>query len=110
MRKEQLDNWIENGGELPENLTENEKDYLKSLGWKSEQIWHDNGQLNFEPNYLHGKLHGMKRGWHDNGQLSWEATYVHGKKHGVWRGWREDGELFRRKEYAYGVFLKDFLK
>jgi antitoxin component YwqK of YwqJK toxin-antitoxin module len=110
MRKEQLDNWIKNGGKLPENLTENEKSHLESLGWRGDRLHYEGGQLQWEGNFLNDKKHGVSRWWHKNGRLYWDSNHLHGKGHGVQRMWTDDGELFEHKEYAYGVFLKDYLK
>ena len=57
MRKQELENWIQNGGDLPENLTVDEENYLKGLGWSVDVDWHKNGQKNYEYNYLNGELH-----------------------------------------------------
>jgi len=93
MRKEQLDNWIESGGELPENLEENEKDYLKSLEWEEDREWYGNGQKLSEGYFLHGLRHGARRHWNDSGQLRNEYNYLHGKQHGLNRGWYHNGQL-----------------
>jgi len=134
MRKQELDNWIKNGGDLPQNLTEDEKSYLKGLGWEVNEASYANGQKHWDYNCLHGKLHGKYKCWHSNGQKGrvthhlngkrhgkyewwhkngqkrYEKCYHHGKKHGVWKSWDDDGTLYRHEEYAYGVFLKGFLK
>ena len=110
MRKEQLDNWVKIGGDLPRNLTDNEKSYLEGLGWSYSEEWYENGQKDFEFNSLNGKLHGVYKAWHKNGQKNCEKNYRHEKEHGVQKTWCYDGTLYSHEEYAYGVFLKDFLK
>ena len=135
MRKEQLDNWVKTGGDLPQNLTDNEKSYLAGLGWTVEENWWSGGQRSCERHLLHGKKHGKEEGWCPNGRKSYKCYSLHGekhgmfrtwntedgqmcadecyhrgKKHGVWRKWDGRGTLTAHKEYAYGVFLKDFLK
>ena len=134
MRKQELDNWIKSGGDLPQNLTGNEKSYLEGLGWECVETrytnkekesedhylnrerhgkregWHGNGKKAYEDHYLHGKAHGVWKMWHRNGEKFYEYQWSHGKEHGVWKVWEEDGTLRTHKEYAYGVLLKDFLK
>lgn len=110
MRKQELENWVENGGDLPDDLTVDEKSYLKGLGWSVEEEWHKKGQKELEGHYLHGKEHGVQKMWYKNGQKYCEENYHHGKKHGTQKRWWYDGILEAHKEYAYGVFLKDFLK
>ena len=121
MRKQELDNWVENGGELPDELTEDEKSYLQGLGWSvvgmrwynglklsehnclhgephGKQVsWHENGQKWYEYNYLNGGQHGKQVSWHENGQKDWEYHYHHGKLHGVYKGWYENGQ----KDWEY---------
>ena len=136
MRKQELDSWIKNGGDLPENLTVDEKSYLKDLGWTIEENWWRCGQRSCERYMLHGKKHGKEEGWwpsgkkgykyywlhgekhgmlrtwwnSEDGQIRAVECFHHGKKHGVWKKWNLDGTLVVHEEYAYGVFLKDFLK
>ena len=111
MRKQELDNWIKSGGDLPQDLTEDEKSYLKGLGWSVEEEWWDNGQKRFEKYYLNGKAHGKGEGWRRNsGRKGYEYYYFHGKEHGPCKVWKANEALFIHKEYAYGILLKDFLK
>ena len=134
MRKQELDDWIENGGELTDELTEDEKSYLENLGWSIEERWRENGKKWYEISYHHGKKHGKVKWWWDdgskyieeyyhhgkrhgdfvrwnrNGQKWEEECHHHGKKHGVFKEWKDDGTLEEHKEYAYGILLKDYLK
>ena len=75
MRLKQIRKWIEEGGELPQDLTLKEKEHLEGLGWKAHRSLFDNGQLEHEYNFLHGKWHGVSRSWHSNGQLGREETF-----------------------------------
>ena len=110
MRKQELDDWVENGGELPDELTEDEKNYLKGLGWGCSEQWYKNGQKWFHYLALNGKDHGKCEYWHPNGQKKVERYYLRDKDHGVLRIWNADGILLVHEEYVYGVFLRNFLK
>ena len=134
MRRQELDNWVKSGGDLPDNLTEDEESYLEGLGWTVERRWHengmkwsvfhwhqgkvhgkqkawwDNGQKSYEQCYLHGDLHGKHETWFEDGQKACEFNYHYNKQHGAWKRWYQDGTPEEHEEYAYGVLLKDFLK
>jgi len=65
--------------------------------------WYENGQLHYEYNLLHGKLHGKCPSWHRNGQLWLERNFLHGILHGVYRRWDPaDGRLWLDEEWFYG--------
>ena len=66
-----------------------------------EKRWHDNGQLEFEGSYKHGKKHGTHKWWYPNGQLEFEENYQHGKKHGLFRGWWKNGKLDYEGSFKY---------
>ena len=110
MRKEQLDNWIKNGGQLPENLEESEKDYLKSLGWHQERGWYDVDygmkQLEWEVNYIddavHGNVpHGIYREWYEHGQLEHERSYLRGEVIQL-RDWTRNGQILSDRRRLRG--------
>ena len=106
MRTEEINKWIEEGGDLPQELTQEEKEHLEGLGSKARRGWHDNGQLQYAYNYLHKKAHGVIRRWRSNGQLDYEIGYLHDMLHGVYRSWRSNGQLWRDEEWFYGNRIK----
>ena len=44
--------------------------------------FYENGQIEFEANYLNGELHGLKKSWHKNGEKWQVGEYVKNKKEG----------------------------
>ena len=106
MRTEEIRKWIEEGGELPQELTQEEKEHLEALGWKENRRWNDKGQLWWEENFLHDKTHGKCRMWYYNGQLEHEYSFLHGTLHGKCRGWRSNGQLRWDEEWLYGNKIK----
>lgn len=110
MRKQELDNWVENGGELPDELTEDEEVYLRNLGLLGMKALYPDGRRFFYYLTLNGKDHGKCIYWHPNGQKMVERYYLRDKDHGVLRKWSEDGILLVHREYAYGVLLRNYLK
>ena len=57
------------------------------------QLWHENGELKSEWNYVNGKQEGLSRDWYENGELWLERNYVNGKIEGLNRWWHYNGEL-----------------
>ena len=106
MRTKEIRKWINEGGSLPQDLTQEEKEHLTKLGWSEWESWFDNGQKEYEWNYLHGKHHGKQEAWHMNGQKWYEANYLHEMKHGVIKKWNKDGTLTKDEEYLYGNRIK----
>jgi hypothetical protein len=107
MRSEEINKWIDEGGSLPEELTQEEHKYLSRLGWMTMAMEYDNGQKEFEWHFLHGKKHGKYEAWYDNGQKEYEYHYFHGMKHGVFKEWDEDGDPLIDEEYYYGNKIKE---
>ena len=106
MRTAEINKWIEEGGSLPQDLTQEEEDHLTKLGWSVDVRWRSNGQKWYEADYLHGKPHGKWERWHDNEQKWYEWNWLHGMKHGVFKERGEDGDLLVDEEYYYGNRIK----
>ena len=105
MRTAEISKWINEGGSLPQDLTQEEKKHLKKLGWSVDEHWHSNGQKSYEC-HLHGKYHGKQEAWHSNGQRSHEENWFNGMEHGVFKCWNKDGSLYKNEEYFYGNRIK----
>jgi len=57
------------------------------------QTWYEDGTLEGEEIYLHGKLHGLRRQWWPNGKPMKFAEYRNGKHHGPTRFFYPTGAL-----------------
>ena len=109
MRKQELDNWVKTGGDLPENLTDNEEAYLTSLGHDYVPVESEEGVLVEEYHYLNGKMHGCYSNyWDEDGALRTEEYWFKGKEHGMRIEYDWCGNILHRQEYAYGVLLKEW--
>ena len=106
MRTEEINKWIDEGGDLPQDLTQEEEEHLTKLGWSVKGALHHNGQKWWVQHYLHGKDHGKREAWWDNGQKWYEWNYLHGMQHGVFKSWYKDGNLTEDEEYFYGNRIK----
>ena len=102
MRAAEIDKWIKEGGDLPEDLTKEEKEYLEELGWETSEKWFENGQKRYVYNYLNGQRHGKWEGWYKNGQKHYEKSFIHGMRHDTVKKWRHDGHISLHIEYYYG--------
>ena len=109
MRKERLDNWLKEGGKLPMELTNEETFYLNSHGAFDRSRKSTGGYI------IGWELNGGRHGTFltdmtvEGVYLQSAVNYHKGKPHGEMKSWHK-GVLVEHKEYAYGVFLKDFLK
>ncbi len=58
-----------------------------------ESRWYENGQKMAEDTYVNGELEGVATSWYRNGQKKSERTYVNGMAEGVVTKWHENGEV-----------------
>jgi len=66
--------------------------------------WYENGQLNYECNYLDWKKAGLSRTWYENGQLAREGKniIINGSSITEYeRSWHENGQLSREEKRGY---------
>jgi len=106
MRTKEIDKWVQEGGDLPQELTEDEEVYLRNLGLLGMKGFYPNGQKLFHYLTINGKDHGKCEYWHPNGQKMIERYYCHDKDHGSFRLWDKDGNLVKDEEYYYGNKIK----
>ena len=124
MRTKEIDKWVQEGGDLPQELTEDEKAYLKECwGWAFRNDWttlkgeaHGKhtwwlfGNIWREINFHRGKKHGKYASFYsDEGR--WEISHYHlGMKHGVSfeaeGASAEERRFFNIEEYYYGNKIK----
>ena len=64
---------------------------------------YDNGQKEWEGNFLSGKQQGNHTGWYDNGPKEWEGNYKNGKREGIFNGWYKNGKKWWTKNYVDGL-------
>ena len=103
MRTKEIRKWIDEGGSLPQDLTQEEKDHLTKLGWSVKRQWYDSGEKWYEERCLHGKPHGKQEAWHANGQKAHERHCLHGKTHGKAEGWCDNGQKRYERHFLHGI-------
>ena len=87
--------WHENG------QLDYQEEYVNGVLSGIKKQWHENGQLKFDCKKLNGKLNGLLKEWYKNGQLKSETTYILGKPEGIQKAWYENGQQ------KYVFFNKD---
>jgi len=70
------------------------------------RVWHQNGQLMHERNYMHDCRHGIGRGWWSNGQLRYEFNYHRDKEYGITRWWYPNGQLDSEENHHHGTQIE----
>ena len=68
----------------------------------TEYSYFANGQLEYEAEYLNGKLDGMSRNWSINGELLSQAEYSNGNPHGIWKTYHFNGSMMSEVNYFHG--------
>tara|TARA_B100000902_G_C27114011_1_gene815111 strand:+ start:322 stop:717 length:396 start_codon:yes stop_codon:yes gene_type:complete len=68
--------------------------------------FYENGQIEFEVNYLNGELHGLKKSWHQNGENYEVGEYLKNKKEGKWQRFGENGEYVYEEEFSRGEKIR----
>ena len=99
-----------------------------------ERSYYQNGNLEYEAEFINGKLDGTSRVWsedgnlyskseysndqphgvwiifHSNGVLMHEVQYEYGQKHGVEKWYYENGQLKSEQEFSYGKPVTDMIR
>jgi len=65
--------------------------------------FYQNGQVESEKTYLHGKLSGPSRVYYENGQIAWEGRYINEKLEGPAKFFYDNGIIQAERLYADGV-------
>lgn len=92
------------------NVT-NYKDFEKNREWVwvrsgPYKVWHPNGQLASEGNYINNKQEGASTSWFENSQIKYSSFHRNGMLEDTLKGYYENGALRRLEVYATGKMLK----
>lgn len=63
-----------------------------------------NSDINYQYEYLNGKIHGYYYGWTYKGWIT-RGNYREGEKHGLFEEWYENGQLKSRGNYSNGEII-----
>ena len=67
-----------------------------------ERSYYQNGKLEYEAEFVNGKLDGTSRVWSVDGNLYSKSEYSNGQPHGVWIIFHSNGTLMHEVQYEYG--------
>lgn len=67
-----------------------------------ERSYYQNGNLEYEAEFINGKLDGTSRVWSEDGTLYSKSEYSNGQPHGVWIIFYSNGTLMHEVQYEYG--------
>lgn len=75
-----------------------------------QEVYFENGKLDYSGEWKHGKEHGEWNYYHSNGQLRAQEFWNHGKESGIWKEFDEKGKLLKTIRYKSGnlVETKDY--
>ena len=68
----------------------------------TERSYYENGKLEYEAEYINGKLDGMSRYWSIGGKLISESEYSYGNPHGMWKNYHTNGNMMHTVNYFHG--------
>ena len=67
-----------------------------------EQSYFSNGNLEYEAEFMNGKLDGISRVWLEDGTLYSVSQYTNDQPHGAWKKFHPNGKLMFEVKYEYG--------
>ena len=67
-----------------------------------ERSYYQNGNLEYEAEFINGKLDGTNRVWSEDGSLLSVSEYSNGQPHGAWKKFHPNGSLMYEVQYEFG--------
>ena len=67
-----------------------------------ERSYFPNGNLEYEAEFVNGKLDGSSRVWLDDGTLLSVSEYNNDRPHGMWKRYYPNGNVMYEVQYVYG--------
>ena len=67
-----------------------------------ERSYFQNGAIEFEAEYINGKLDGKSLVWLEDGSLFSISKYSNNQPHGIWKKFHPNGKLMFAMNYEYG--------
>jgi len=79
-----------------------ENDPNPSTQKKMERSYFSNGNLEYEAEFVNGKLDGTSKVWLEDGTLYSVSQYSNDQPHGTWKKFHPNGKLMFDVNYEYG--------
>ena len=67
-----------------------------------ERSFFSNGSVEYEAEFINGKLDGVSRVWLEDGTLISESEYNNGQPHGIWMQYHPNGSIKHKIRYEFG--------
>ena len=94
----------------PNGNLEYEAEFVNGKLDGTSRVWSENGTLLSVSEYSNGRPHGKWKLFHPNKKLKSETSYFHSQKHGYERWYYENGQLKSEKKYEYGEPIIDIIR
>ena len=86
----------------PNGNLEYEAEFVNGKLDGTSSVWSENGTLLSVSEYSNGQPHGVWKIFHPNEKLKYKTTYFHSQKHGYERWYYENGQLKSEQKFNYG--------
>ena len=87
---------------FPNVNLEYEAEFINGKLDGNSRMWSEDGTLFSVSQYSNGQPHGVWKTFHSNEKLKYETTYFHSRKHGYERYYYENGQLKSEQKFSYG--------
>ena len=74
------------------------------------QVWLEDGTLYSISKYSNNQPHGIWNKFHPNGKLMFEVNYEYGEKHGMERWYYDNGNLKSEQEFDFGISILEITR
>jgi len=74
------------------------------------QVWLEDGTLYSISKYSNNQPHGIWKKFHPNGKLMFEVNYEYGQKHGVEKWYYQNGNLKSEQEFDFGISISEITR
>ena len=87
-----------------------EAEYINGKLDGNIQVWLEDGTLYSISKYSNNQPHGIWKKFHPNGKLMFEVNYEYGQKHGVEKWYYENGNIKSEQEFDLGISTSEITR
>ena len=91
-------------------VLEFEAEYINGKLDGRSQVWLEDGTLYSISKYSNNQPHGIWKKFHPNGKLMFEVNYEYGQNHGVEKWYYENGNLKSEQEFDYDISISEITR
>ena len=89
---------------------EYEAEYVNGKLDGASKVWLEDGTLYSISKYSNNQPHGIWKKIHPNGKLMFEVNYEYGQKHGVEKWYYDNGNLKSEQEFDFGISISEITR